>query len=446
MDRIIGLLRESTAALAALSVLDTLLAVAASALFASALFRLRWRRNPVWYVLTAALCAAFGLIPPPADETAALLWAAAGLALPFCCMALIFPPRGLWKAMLAAAGGVFSEALRFLILLVFFGFDQTDRDDALETVVGLFVDCAFFLAGYLLFVRGRRRGPPVPDVTKRGAALFLMIVVSTGIMITTLLVMGSSYSEERKAEFAFMLLNVPALTVTATFAFSIWRRMHGEAENYRRQLDLQIRQFAWMEQMAQDVRMFRHDFPKKLRPLIAYLNEDRPEEARRMLEQFGDFASNTEERFHTGNFRLDTVLFCEDQLARREGISIEVPFDTVFPAEGIDPDDIYTIFPNALDNAIEASRSAEGEKVITFRTHMDKKTVYVTIRNPMSGEVKLRGGIPETNKADKIAHGYGFRSIQKAASRYGRDNVSFTAGDGVFELQISLDYGAGRRA
>ena len=427
---------------ALLGSLDNLLAVASCALFAAALFHSQPRKKPLYYALCAALCVAFGLWPAPEDKTAALLWAAAGLALPFCCMALLFRAKGLWKAMLAAAGYAFAEAARFLILLLFFRFDYNDRNDELETLVGLCVDLVFFLLAYLLLTRWARRHTVGVNVTKNGAILFLLIVLSVGVLVTTLLVLGSSYSETRRAEFAFMLLNVPVLTGTATFALACWLRMRSEADGYRRQLDMQIRQFEWMEQMAEDVRTFRHDLPKKMRPLIAYLDEDRPEEAKRMAEQFSDFALQTGERFHTGNYRLDTVLFCEQQIAQREGARIDVPFDTVFPREGIAPDDIYTIFPNALDNAIEACRGVDGERVVSFRSHMNKQTVYVTIRNPMTGELRLRNGLPRTGKPDKTAHGYGLRSIKKAAARYGTDNVSFTAENGVFELRFFLRFAA----
>ena len=53
--------------------------------------------------------------------------------------------------------------------------------------------------------------------------------------------------------------------------------------------------------------------------------------------------------------------------------------------------------------------------------------------------MKTKNGLPQTNKADKNAHGYGFRSIKKAAAKYGEDNVNFTVKDGVFELNIFLN-------
>ena len=442
METVAAFLRQSRIAFALLSCVDSFFIVAGCAMFAAALFGLTPRKKPVFYVLCAAINIAFCIADPPlplADDVE-FWYSTVGMLLPFVSMALIFPPKGLWKAMLTAAGYVFAESLRFLILLGFFHFDYNQRDDASELIVGVVVDLIFFGLALYLLSRWARRHTVHINATRQGAVLYLLIVLSTAVFVTTVLVVGSTYSGGKGVEFGLMLLNVPVVTATVTYALVRFYRMRSEAENRKKQLEMQIRQFEWMEQMVEDVRMFRHDLPKKMRPLIAYLDEDRPDEAKRMAEEFAGFAAATGERFHTGNYRLDTVLFCEAQLAQQDGTALDVPFDTVFPAEGIDPDDIYTIFPNALDNAIEACRNVEGDRVIEFRSRMDKQTVFVTIRNPVAGTVRLRDGVPQSTKADQTKHGYGFRSIKKAAAKYGADNVSFTVENGVFELRIFLRY------
>ena len=69
---------------------------------------------------------------------------------------------------------------------------------------------------------------------------------------------------------------------------------------------------------------------------------------------------------------------------------------------------------------------------------MTDDTVFITIRNPMAGEVKLKNGVPQTTKRNKSLHGYGFRSIKKAAAHYGSNNVTVLTDNGMFELRIFL--------
>ncbi|MBR5411034.1 MAG: GHKL domain-containing protein [Clostridia bacterium] len=438
-------LRQTPAIYFLLSLLDLTLAIAGCAMLAVAVFRAELRRHPVPYILCGALMCAFTaaeVFAPrvPDEDTFELILSTVGVLLPFLCMTLLFRKKAVRKAALTALSYAFVEAARFLVLLLAFGFDASARDAAAELPVALIVDLVFFAAAFFLLIRRANKSALIPDVTRDGVILFVLIVLSMAIFVVTLLLIGSPGVQNGRTQFLLMLLNIPFLTAAVTFALVRFFRVKTESENYKRQLEMQISRFAWMEQMVEDVRAFRHDLPKKMRPLIAYLDENRTDDARTVAASFSDFENVPGERFHTGNYRLDTVLFCENQLAERAGVTLDVPFDTVFPKEGIDPDDIYTIFPNALDNAIEASAAVQGDKTVTFRSRCTKDTVYVTVRNPFAGAVKTKNGLPQTTKTDAGAHGYGFKSIKKAAARYGSDNVSYTAENGVFELNIFLRF------
>ena len=135
---------------------------------------------------------------------------------------------------------------------------------------------------------------------------------------------------------------------------------------------------------------------------------------------------------------MDTVLFCQQQIAARDKIKIVYSYGSVFPADGIDADTIYTIFPNALDNAIEASRKTQQPCEIGISSKIAGDTVVVVITNPYVGDIKMKNKVPQTDKNDRENHGYGIRSILRAASRYGTDNVEFIAKNGIFTLRFSL--------
>ena len=134
------------------------------------------------------------------------------------------------------------------------------------------------------------------------------------------------------------------------------------------------------------------------------------------------------------------MLFCQQQIAQKDNITINYMFGSIFPSEGIDPDDLYTIFPNALDNAIEACRKVDGPREITITSKIVGDEVFVTIANPVAERVEARNGVPLTKKQDKKRHGYGFRSIKKAAAKYGEDNLDFRVENGMFILRFNLRF------
>lgn len=443
MTAIAELIRSSPVLFAVISGLDGIVHLTGCTIVTVLLFRLVPRKKAWVYLLCTALYAVYGIMDAVTwraeDEQVRLIFTVFAMLVPYGCAALLFPKKGLWKALLTTVGYTFVEAIRFLVLMLFYRFDNDARDDALELPVEFLVDVICFLLAYVFLARRAKKHTEGLNVTKNAAILFLLIVGSVAVFVTSLLLLSPDYISEKQSEFGFILLNIPMLTGTVSYAIVSFFRLRARSETYREQLNMQIRQYEWMEHMNEDLRIFRHDFPKKMRPLIAYLEADDTEEALRMAEQFSGFVADTAAPFRTGNSRLDTVLNCEQQVALKDDIRIHVPFGTVFPKDGIAADDIYTIFPNALDNAIEAARAVDRERVITFTSRVAGNTVYVTITNPVAGEIKQKNGLPQTTKADKKLHGYGFRSMKKAAAKYGKDNVSFSAENGVFELRIFFE-------
>ena len=427
-----------------ISILDNLLMVTGCAFVTVALFHLELRKKPWPYLVSALLCIVLGAgdhaMLAVQDSLLDLIWTTLTMLLPFVCMTLFFRRQGLWKAMLVSFGYTFVDALRYVVLLLFFRYDFDNPNEPLEMLVGFLVDVTVCLLAFVLLTRYAKKHVISLHVTRNASILFMLVVFTVAIFMVSMLLFTSSDTVTRQIEFAFVLLNIPMLTGTIAFALFTIYRMRVQSDRYKEQLSMQVQQFAWMEEMNNDLRVFCHDFPKKMRPLILYIDEDKPAEARAMAQQFTDFVATRGERFHTGNYRFDTVLFCEQQLALKDGIRLDVPFDTVFPAEGIDPDDIYTIFPNALDNAIEATRKVEGEKVISLHARISNGTVYVTIRNPVAEPLKEKNGFLQTTKDDKEHHGYGLRSIRKAAGKYGENNVSYSVENGMFTLRLYLRF------
>lgn len=83
--------------------------------------------------------------------------------------------------------------------------------------------------------------------------------------------------------------------------------------------------------------------------------------------------------------------------------------------------DIYTIFANALDNAIEALADAGVEKKwMKLELSHQGNIIFLRFVNPVE-TIPVTG---KTAKADKINHGFGLKNIRLAVEKYhGEDNV-----------------------
>lgn len=143
----------------------------------------------------------------------------------------------------------------------------------------------------------------------------------------------------------------------------------------------------------------------------------------------------------TGNPALDTVLTEKSLLC--EGRSIE--FTCIADGsclEGIGAVDLYTLFGNALDNAIEAAEQLPNpdERMIFLRVERQGAFARIYVENTCLGTVELVDGMPQTSKDDERFHGFGLKSIRMIVDRLG-GNMVITPHEGVFSLSILLPTG-----
>ena len=143
---------------------------------------------------------------------------------------------------------------------------------------------------------------------------------------------------------------------------------------------------------------------------------------------------------HTGNAALDVILTEKMLSCNQSGIKLGCIAD----GKSLDfmrEDDVYSLFGNLIDNAIEAvSQLDEKKRVIGFKVRAVENLLSVNVHNYYEKPITFVGGIPQTTKADKKYHGYGMKSIQYICRKYGGD-LSINAENNVFNINIlfSLD-------
>lgn len=141
----------------------------------------------------------------------------------------------------------------------------------------------------------------------------------------------------------------------------------------------------------------------------------------------------------TGNEALDTTLTEKSLVCERRGITLTCIADGA--ALGfMAPADLYALFGNALDNAIEAVSELDdpARRSISLVVRRAMGGVSIHVENYYAGERRFSAdGMPETTKADRASHGFGTRSMRQIAERYD-GSFSAEAEGGVFRLDVIL--------
>lgn len=103
------------------------------------------------------------------------------------------------------------------------------------------------------------------------------------------------------------------------------------------------------------------------------------------------------------------------------------------------PGDVYSLFGNLLDNAIEYLETIEDaeNRLITVNVQTHNRFVTVHVENYCKADTVFSGGLPPTDKADKKRHGYGTLSIKHVVEKYGGTTVFSRAGN-TFSVNIAI--------
>ena len=221
----------------------------------------------------------------------------------------------------------------------------------------------------------------------------------------------------------------------SSFEIIYTRRLQMNMAAIERLRASEARQYAMSRENIEAINIKCHD----IRHQIRHLADGGTAVDRSVLSDIAREINVYDSVVETGNEALDTILTEKSLACSGEGIVLTVMADGS-ALDFMTPADVYALFGNALDNAIEAVRGVDDEerRTITLSVRRLKRMVAVSVENYYSGVTRFSDdGLPITSKRDRSNHGFGVRSMRAIAERYGG---SLHAGvqDGVFYLNVLL--------
>lgn len=143
----------------------------------------------------------------------------------------------------------------------------------------------------------------------------------------------------------------------------------------------------------------------------------------------------------TGNEALDIILAEKGLFCQKYGITVNCIIDG--EKLGFMSDmDIYSLFGNLMDNAINSTMATEPERrIISIAVKTKENLLSINFHNYFAGKVCFENGMPVTQSEDRRNHGFGVKSVTLIVARYG-GNVTFNAENQVFKVNILLPLGS----
>ena len=180
-----------------------------------------------------------------------------------------------------------------------------------------------------------------------------------------------------------------------------------------------------------------HDIRYKLGALAAQGEHMRPEAVADLQKSISIYDAKVE----TGNQFLDVLLTEKSLYCEQNGITFSCMADGA-RLTFMDDGDLYCLFGNIIDNALEAVKAIQEEqrRVINLVVKARGGMLVIQSDNYFDGERAFAGGLPVTTKADKHYHGFGMRSIKMIVHKYGGE-LTAQVEEGIFHLNILFSLG-----
>ena len=276
-----------------------------------------------------------------------------------------------------------------------------------------------------------------PRTTCIASGLAAAIYILSSISYTTL---ETPFSARGTMEIYTMRTVVYFGGVALLFAYQSQLRdllTQREADALRNMLHIQYENYKIRQESVDLINQKYHD----LKHQIAVLRAESGEERNAVLDKMEQEIKAYEAQNDTGNKVLDTVLTGKSLTCSTKNIQLTCVADGA-ALDFMDVMDVSNLFGNALDNAIESvDKIADPERrLIHLSVARQKGFAAIRIENCYDGELHFANGLPITTKKDVGYHGFGVKSIQNTAAKYG-GTATITTHDGWFELRVLIPRG-----
>ncbi len=280
-------------------------------------------------------------------------------------------------------------------------------------LLGLAVRLLFLAAFWFLFAR-RLKGDEDGRFAVKDSSVVILSVIT--VLIVYVLSMYASHSPWRSN--ARYLYSISCCLFLLFFQLGLFEqgKKQEKTDTLRRMLALEHEQHRLSKENVELINMKCHDLKHQIAELRQMTDRDRLNERLREMEKLVMIYDSF---IKTGNSALDIVLTEKNLYCEKYGIRVTGSIDgtaALFLAE----EDIYSLFGNILDNAIEAVMQADADKrAVTLSVAGQNGFLVIHSDNYCVHKLQFRDGLPLTTKQDGNFHGFGMQSIRYTAEKYG---------------------------
>ena len=295
---------------------------------------------------------------------------------------------------------------------------------------------AVYVTCYLLLIRKIEKNgllqisQPVMVVT---AALVVLVNMVLDLVIKDIATFEVPMRYPVILSWAYVLLCV--YLMYSSFEIVYTRRLRMNMAALERLRAMEARQYQMSRENIEAINLKFHDIKHQIRKL----SKDGAVVDGRVLADLSRGVDVYDSAVRTGNDALDTILTEKSLTCQRRGITLSCIADGE-ALDFVEPVELYSLFGNALDNAIEAVERLDDpeRRSIGLVVRRTGDMVSIHVENYFDGNVRFdEDGLPVTRKGDQLNHGFGVRSMRMIVEGLG-GSLSVGARDDIFHMDALI--------
>lgn len=180
--------------------------------------------------------------------------------------------------------------------------------------------------------------------------------------------------------------------------------------------------------------IYQHDMRHHLAILEGYIAAGKPDQAQEYIRKVQQDVQTLAQKHFCENEPVNLLCSSFSTKAERMGIHFAVKA-SLPPSLSLPDTELCSLISNALENAFHAVRNLPQQmRWVEFSAEIRRNKLLIEVRNPYSGELPMRDGLPITTEK---GHGYGCISIRSIVQKNGGLS-SFQPSNGIFTMRVIL--------
>ncbi|HBE98583.1 MAG TPA: hypothetical protein DDW18_00815 [Firmicutes bacterium] len=286
-----------------------------------------------------------------------------------------------------------------------------------------------FVCYYFLFVQ-KFKADMIPDFMNGKIIYFITIIT---LMVVYIISMFAQSATDFVGFIASRVYGIVACLFLLFIQFNAFYSKKLETENkmFAQIIHNENEKYKTSKRNVDMINMRIHDLKHEVENIKEYARSKEEQLALANLQNELEIYNN---EIETGNATLNFILAEKSLYCKNNGIKFSILADAS-ALDKMNSNDIYSLFGNALDNAVEAVSNVKKEnRTIIFNVIPKGKFITIHIENYTNEDVVFHDGLPITRK-DKDYHGYGIKSILRVIKKYD-GTYAISCKDHIFILNI----------